>query len=188
MSNYQDGVRGGKVRVRARITVQDKNTLVISEVPYGTTTTSLIDSIIKANDKGKVKLKKVEDNTAESVEIVIQLHPAVSPDQTVDALYAFTNCEMSISPLFCVIQEDKPVFIKVSDYLKASTDHSVALLKAELEIQLNELQEQWHFASLERIFIEHKVYRAMEEAETWEAVLEIFGKDSNRMFRIYCET
>lgn len=172
MSNYQDGVRGGKVRVRARITVQDKNTLVISEVPYGTTTTSLIDSIIKANDKGKVKLKKVEDNTAESVEIVIQLHPAVSPDQTVDALYAFTNCEMSISPLFCVIQEDKPVFIKVSDYLKASTDHSVALLKAELEIQLKELQEQWHFASLERIFIEHKVYRAMEEAETWEAVLE----------------
>lgn len=172
MSNYQDGVRGGKVRVRARITVQDKNTLVISEVPYGATTTSLIESIIKANDKGKVKIKKVEDNTAESVEIVVHLHHAVSPDQTVDALYAFTHCEMSISPLFCVIQEDKPVFIKVSDYLKASTDHSVDLLKAELEIQLKELQEQWHFASLERLFIEHKVYRTLEEAETWESVLE----------------
>ena len=171
-SQYNDGERGGRVRCRAKITVDDKKTLVITEIPFGTTTTSVIDSIIKANDKGKIKIKKIEDNTAEHVEIVLHLVPGISPDQTVDALYAFTACEVSISPLCCVIEDDKPLFTGVSDLLKRSTDHAVDLLRAELNIQLNELQEQWHFASLEKIFIEHKIYRDIEEAETWEQVLE----------------
>lgn len=171
-SGYNDGNRGGKVRVRARISVVDKKTLSITEIPFGTTTTSLIDSILKANDKGKVKIRKVEDNTAEAVEILVHLPSGVSPDQTVDALYAFTNCEVSISPISCVIQDNKPVFVGVRDLLKASTDHTVELLRAELEIQLKELQEQWHFASLEKIFIEQRIYRDIEEATTWEQVLE----------------
>ena len=171
-SQYNDGVRGGRVRVRAKITVDDKKTLVITELPFGTTTTSLIDSIIKANDKGKIKIKKIEDNTAEHVEIVLHLVPGISPDQTVDALYAFTSCESSISPLCCVIEDDKPLFTGVSELLKRSTDHTVELLRADLNIQLNELQEQWHFASLEKIFIEQRIYRDIEEAETWEQVLD----------------
>jgi len=145
---------------------------VITELPFGTTTTSLIDSIIKANDKGKIKIKKIEDNTAEHVEIVLHLVPGVSPDQTVDALYAFTSCETAISPLCCVIEDDKPLFTGVSELLKRSTEHTVDLLRADLHIQLNELQEQWHFASLEKIFIEKRIYRDIEEAETWEQVLE----------------
>jgi len=171
ISNYNDGLRGGKVRVRAKISQLDKNTLVINEIPFSTTTTSLIDSILKANDKGKIKIKKIEDNTAADVEILVHLPASISPDKTIDALYAFTSCETSISPLGCVIDDNKPVFIGVSEMLRRSTDHTVFLLKSELEIQLNELQEQWHFASLERIFIENRIYRLIEEEETWEGVI-----------------
>ncbi len=175
-TNYNDGNRGGKVRVRAKIAQQDKNTLVISEIPFSTTTTSLIDSILKANEKGKIKIKKIEDNTAAEVEILVHLPSGISPDKTIDALYAFTNCEVSISPLGCVIEENKPNFIGVSEMLRRSTDNTVELLKKELEIQLNELQEQWHFASLERIFIENRIYRDIEEVETWEGVIEAIDK------------
>jgi topoisomerase-4 subunit A len=171
VSAYLDGERGGRVRVRAKIEVEDKKTLIIREIPFGTTTTSLIESVIKANDKGKIKIKKIEDNTAEHVEIVIQLLPGVSPDQMVDALYAFTACESSVSTMACVIVDEKPVFMGVRDMLRRSTDSTVEVLKAELELKLNELQEQWHFASLEKIFIEHRIYRDIEEAETWEAVI-----------------
>jgi len=171
ISNYNDGLRGGKVRVRAKISQLDKNTLVINEIPFSTTTSSLIDSVLKANDKGKIKIKKIEDNTAADVEILIHLPASISPDKTIDALYAFTSCETSISPLGCVIDDNKPVFIGVSEMLRRSTDHTVFLLKSELEIQLNELQEQWHFASLERIFIENRIYRLIEEEETWEGVI-----------------
>jgi topoisomerase-4 subunit A len=171
-SNYSDGKRGGKVRVRAKIAQLDKKTLVITEIPFGTTTSSLIDSIIKANEKGKIKIKRIEDNTAANVEILVHLPPNVSPDKTIDALYAFTNCENSVSPLCCIIENNKPLFIGVSEMLKISTDNTVELLKRELEIQLNELEEQWHFASLERIFIENRIYRDIEEVETWEGVIE----------------
>jgi len=171
VTNYNDGKRGGKVRVRAKISQQDKTTLIINEVPFGTTTSTLIDSILKANDKGKIKIKRIEDNTAKNVEILIYLHSGISPDKTIDALYAFSNCEMSISPLCCIIQNNKPVFIGVSDILKYSTDHTIDLLKKELEIQLKELEEQWHFSSLERIFIENRIYRDIEEEETWKGVI-----------------
>lgn len=172
VSAYLDGERGGRVRVRAKIEVEDKKTLIIREIPFGTTTTSLIESVIKANDKGKIKIKKIEDNTAEHVEIVIQLLPGVSPDQMVDALYAFTSCESSVSTMACVIVDEKPVFMGVRDMLRRSTDSTVEVLRAELELKLNELREQWHFASLEKIFIEQRIYRDIEEAETWEAVME----------------
>jgi topoisomerase-4 subunit A len=171
-TNYNDGKRGGKIRVRAKISQFDKKTLVINEIPFGTTTTSLIDSIIKANEKGKIKIKKIEDNTAAEVEILVHLPPNVSPDKTIDALYAFTNCENSISPLACTIENNKPVFVGVSEMLKHSSDLTVDLLKKELEIQLNELEEQWHFSSLERIFIENRIYRDIEEEETWEGVIK----------------
>jgi topoisomerase-4 subunit A len=171
-SNYNDGKRGGKVRVRAKISQLDKKTLVITEIPFGTTTSSLIDSILKANDKGKIKIKRIEDNTAANVEILVHLPSNISPDKTIDALYAFTNCENSISPLCCIIEDHKPKFIGVSDMLKISADYTVKLLKSELEIQLNELEEQWHFASLERIFIENRIYRDIEEVETWEGVIK----------------
>ena len=170
-TNYNDGKRGGKVRVRAKIAQLDKKTLVITEIPFGTTTTSLIESIIKANEKGKIKIKKIEDNTAAEVEILVHLPPNVSPDKSIDALYAFTNCESSISPLACTIENNKPVFVGVSEMLKHSTDLTVNLLKKELEIQLNELEEQWHFSSLERIFIENRIYRDIEEEVTWEGVI-----------------
>ncbi len=175
-TNYNDGLRGGKIRSRARMNQQDKNTLVITEVPFGTTTTSLIDSILKANEKGKIKIKKIEDNTAADVEILIHLPGGISPDKTIDALYAFTNCETSISPLGCVIENNRPLFIGVSEMLRRSTDRTVQLLKSELEIQLSELDEQWHFASLERIFIENRIYRDIEEEETWEGVIAAIDK------------
>ena len=175
-SNYNDGNRGGKVRVRAKITQLNKNTLVISELPFGTTTGSLIDSILKANDKGKIKVKKIEDNTAAEVEILVHLPSGLSPDKTIDALYAFTSCESSISPLGCVIEDNKPLFIGVSEMLRRSTDNTVQLLKQELEIKLGELEEQWHFASLERIFIENRIYRDIEEEETWEGVISAIDK------------
>ena len=172
VQNYNDGMRGGKVRVRAKISVRDKNTLVIHEIPYSTTTSSLIDSILKANDKGKIKIKKIEDNTAAEVEILVHLPNGISPDKTIDALYAFTACESSISPLGCIIIDNKPNFIGVSEMLKISTDTTISTLKKELEHRLQELENQWHYASLERIFIENKVYRLIEEEETWEGVLQ----------------
>ncbi|MDG1729967.1 MAG: DNA gyrase/topoisomerase IV subunit A [Algibacter sp.] len=170
-SNYNDGNRGGKVRVRAKISQLNKNTLTITELPFGTTTSSLIDSILKANDKGKIKVKKIEDNTAAEVEILVHLPSGLSPDKTIDALYAFTSCESSISPLGCVIEDNKPLFIGVTEMLRRSTDNTVQLLKQELEIRLGEFEEQWHFASLERIFIENRIYRDIEEEETWEGVI-----------------
>ena len=171
-SNYNDGKRGGKVRLRAKISTVDKSTLLISEIPYGTTTTSLIDSILKANDRGKIRIKKIDDNTASKVEILIYLPNGISPDKTIDALYAFTNCETSISPLGCVIDNNRPLFIGVSDILKISTDNTVELLKQELLIKLGELENQWHYSSLERIFIENKIYRDIENQDTWNGVLK----------------
>ncbi|QQY81953.1 DNA gyrase/topoisomerase IV subunit A [Tamlana sp. s12] len=175
-SNYNDGLRGGKVRVRARISQLDKNTLVITELPFGTTTSSLIDSILKANDKGKIKVKKIEDNTAAEVEILVHLPTGLSPDKTIDALYAFTSCESSISPLGCVIEDNKPLFVGVTEMLRRSTDNTVQLLKQDLEIKLGEFEEQWHFASLERIFIENRIYRDIEEEETWKGVISAIDK------------
>ncbi|POS01632.1 topoisomerase-4 subunit A [Flavobacterium croceum DSM 17960] len=158
VSNYNDGMRGGRVRVRAKISQLDKQTLVITQIPFSTNTTSLIDSVLKANEKGKIKIKKIEDNTAAEVEIVIHLPPGVSPDKTIDALYAFTACETSIAPLGCVIQDNKPLFIGVSEMLKISTNRTVDLLKKELEIQLDELENKWHFSTLEKIFIREEMY------------------------------
>ena len=177
VSNYNDGVRGGKVRVRARIEELDKKTIVIKDVPYGTTTTQLIDSIIKANDNGKIKIKKVTDNTAADVEIVVDLAPGISPDITIDALYAFTDCEISISPNACVIEGQKPRFLKASELLKFSADHTRSLLKQELEIKLRELQDKWHYTSLEKIFFEEKIYKELEKKhETWEKVIAAIDK------------
>jgi len=175
-SQYNKGLRGGKIRVRARIGQVDKKSLIISELPFGSTTTSLIDSIIRANDKGKIKVKKVEDNTAENVEIIIHLPPGTSPDKSIDALYAFTDCENSISPNACIIEDDKPQFIGVDEILKISTQRTIDLLKLELEIRKKELENQWHFLSLERIFIEKRIYRDIEESETWEAVIKAIEK------------
>lgn len=172
ISDYNDGKRGGRVKVRCTIEEKDKNTLVIKDVPYGVTTGSIIDSILKANDKGKIKIKKVIDNTAKEVEIEIQLPPNTSTDKTIDALYAFTNCESSISPNACVIVDNKPNFLGVTDILKISTHQTVDLLRQELKIKKNELEEKWHFSSLEKIFIENRIYIQIEECETWEAVLE----------------
>lgn len=172
VSKYSDGIKGGKVRIRAKINQIDKKTLVITEIPYGTNTSSLIDTIIAANDKGKIKIKKIDDNTAEQVEIRIHLTSGVSPDQTIDALYAFTSCEVSVSPNACVIHNGKPHFMGVSEMLQISADRTVSLLKSELEIRKMELLEQLMFSSLEKIFIEKRIYRDIEECRTWEAVLE----------------
>ena len=171
--NYNEGKRGGKVRVRARIEELDKKTLVIKDVPYGVTTATLMDSIVKANDQGKIKIKKVTDNTAADVEIQVDLAPGISPDITIDALYAFTDCEVSISPNACVIIDNKPKFLGVSELLKVSTDNTKELLKRELEIRLAELQEKWHYTSLEKIFFEEKIYKELEKKHaTWDKVLE----------------
>ena len=178
-TRYNNGLRGGKVRVRAKISQSDKKTLIISEIPFSTTTSSLIDSIVSANEKGKIKIKKIDDNTAENVEIVIHLATNVSPDQTIDALYAFTNCEISISPNSCIIVEKKPLFISVKEILKQNTNHTVHLLKTELEIRLSELEDQWHNSSLEKIFIENRIYLRIEECETWECVIDTIDKGLN---------
>lgn len=175
-SNYNDGLRGGKIRIRAKIDELDKKTLVITEIPYTTTTTSLIDSIIKANDTGKIKIKKVIDNTAKDVEIQIQLALGISPDVTIDALYAFTDCEVSISPNACVIIEDKPHFMGVGEILRVSTNQTVDLLRQELEIRKGELMEKVLFSSLEKIFIENRIYRDIEECETFELVIQTVDK------------
>lgn len=172
VSNYNDGIRGSRIRVRAKIEELDKKTLIIKDIPFSTTTTSLIDSIIKANDTGKIKIKKVVDNTAKDVEIQIQLAPGISPDVTIDALYAFTDCEVSISPNACVIINDKPHFVGVSEVLKVNTHQTVDLLRQELEIRKGELLEKLLFSSLEKIFIENRIYRNIEECETFELVIE----------------
>ena len=171
VSNYNDGNRGGRVKVRATVEKYDKNTIIIKEIPYGTTTASLIESIIKASEKGKVKIKKIEDNTSAEVEILVYLPSGASIQKTIDSLFAFTQCEVSISPLCCIISDNKPQFLGVRDILKISTDNTKDLLKKELEIQLNELENQWHSISLERIFIENRIYRNIEEKTTWDEVL-----------------
>lgn len=176
VSDYNDGLRGGKVRIRAKISQEDKTILKITEIPFGTTTGSLIDSVLKANDKGKIKIKKIEDNTAAEVEILIHLVPGSSTDKTIDALYAFTDCEISVSPNACVITDQTPEFLTVTEILTHNTNNTVKLLKSELEIELNELQEQWHFSSLERIFIENRIYHDIEEEETWEGVISAIDK------------
>ena len=168
VSHYNDGARGGKVRVRARIEESDKKTLIIKDVPYGITTSQLTDSILKANESGKIKIKSVTDNTAKDVELNIQLAPGVSTNQTIDALYAFTDCEISISPNACIIMGDKPHFVGASDMLRHSAEFTKKLLLRELEIKLNELDEDWHYSSLEKIFIEKRIYRDIEEQTTWE--------------------
>jgi len=177
VTNYNEGKRGGKVRVRAKIEEVDKKTLAIRDVPYGITTTQLIDSIIKANDQGKIKIKKVTDNTAADVEISIELAAGISPDITIDALYAFTDCEVSISPNACVIENHKPAFVGVQELLKISAENTKELLKRELEIKLGELNEKWHYTSLEKIFFEEKIYKELEKKhETWDKVLASIDK------------
>ncbi len=175
-SRYNDGIRGGAVKVRARIEKLDKKHLVITEVPFGKTTMTLIESIVKANEKGKIKIKKIDDNTAANVEIIVQLASGISSDKTLDALYAFTDCEVSISPNSCIIEEEKPVFMGIKEMLQRSVDNTVALLKLELEIRMNELETDWHFSSLEKIFIEKRIYRDIEECETWESIIETIDK------------
>lgn len=175
-SRYQGGQRGGKVKIRARIVKTDRRTLTITEIPFTKTTGKIIDSIREANDAGKIRIKRVEDNTAAQVEIIVHLLPEASPDKTIDALYAFTACEVSLSPNACVISEDQPHFLSVNDILKISTDRTKELLKQELEIRLKELEDEWHAASLERIFIENRLYLNIEECETWEAVISTIDK------------
>ena len=176
VTSYNDGERGGRIRARARIIQKDKNTLCITELPFGKNTGDLIDSIIKANEKGKIKIKKIEDNTSDKVEINIHLNNDVSPDKTIDALYAFTDCEIPISPNACVIVGDKPEFLTVSEILRRNTDHTVSLLKKELEIELHELQEKWHFASLEKIFIENEIYQEIKGKSSKEEVYSSIDK------------
>lgn len=176
VSQYNDGKRGGKVRVRSHIEKVDNKSIVIKDVPYGVTVPSLIESIVKANDSGKIKIKKVTDETAAEVSVEIQLAAGVTADQTIDALYAFTNCEVSISPNICVIIDDKPRFISASELLKISVDRTKEMLKQELELKLSELEDNWHYSSLEKIFIEKRIYRDIEEEETWEGVLSAIDK------------
>lgn len=176
VNRYNDGLRGGAVKVRAKISKLDSKTLSITEIPFGKTTSSLIETILKANEKGKIKIRKIDDNTAEFVEILVHLPAGASPDKTIDALYAFTECELSISPNSCVISDNKPHFLGVSTVLKANTDHTVHLLTMELEIRLHELNESWHFSSLEKIFIEKKIYLRIEDAETWEEIIQFIDE------------
>ena len=187
-SGYNDGLRGGKIRVRARIKVKDSKTLIVTEIPFGTTTGSLIDSVIAANDKGKIKIRKIEDNTAEFVEVMIHLQPGISTDKTIDALYAFTDCEISISPNACIIENERPRFVGVNEMLKISAANTMALLKKELEIELHELQEQWHFSSLEKIFIKEEMYidfKKYSDRETLYVYLhERFKPFRKKLFRI----
>ena len=175
-TNYNEGRRGGKIRCRAKIESADGKKVLIKEIPFGTTTESLIDSILKANENGKIKIKKVIDNTARDVEVEVQLAPGVSTDMTIDALYAFTDCEVSISPNSCVIVEDKPLFLGVNEMLKTSTDNTLMLLKTELQNELRHLEDKWHFSSLEKIFIENKIYLTIEECETWDEILTTIDK------------
>ena len=172
ITNYNDGLRGGRIKVRARISQLNKNTLVISQIPYTSTTSSLIDSIVKANEKGNIKIKKIEDNTANDVEVLVHLPTGVSPDKTIDGLFAFTSCETSISPLGCVIENNKPLFVGVSEILNRSSKRTKELLRLELEYKRGDLENQWHYASLERIFIENRIYRDIENVDTWKGVIK----------------
>ncbi len=176
VSRYNDGLRGGSIRVRAKIEKVDNKTLAIRDLPFGKTTGTLIDSIVKATEKGKIKIRRIDDNTAENVEILVHLGPNVSSDKTIDALYAFTDCEISISPNCCVIEDDKPRFVGVREILKVNADNTKDLLRQELEIRLSELREDWHLSSLEKIFIEKRIYRDIEQCETWESVIETIDK------------
>jgi topoisomerase IV subunit A len=177
VSRYNDGIRGGNIKARAKISKIDNKTLMISDLPFGKTTSTLIDTIIKASEKEKIKIRKIDDNTSANVEIIIHLPPGSSPDKTIDALYAFTDCEYSISPNACVIRDNKPVFVGVSDILRSNTEHTVNLLRQELQIRLGELEDDWHLSSLEKIFFEEKIYRVLEQdTETWEAVIEAIDR------------
>lgn len=183
VSDYQQGQRGGKVKIRAKIEIEDKKNLIIRELPYSVTTSSLIDSIVKASEKGKIKIKQVSDNTAKDVEIRIELQPGTSPEVTMDALYAFTQCEVSISPNACVIVENKPLFLSVQDILKISTENTKKLLGLELEIKKSELLEKWHLTSLEKIFIENKIYRDIEDCKSWEEVVQVIDAGLKKYVR-----
>ncbi len=187
VERYNDGLRGGNVRIRAKIEIQDRKTLAITDIPYGKTTTSLIENILKAVEKKKINIKKIDDNTAEKVEILVHLGQGVSPDQAIDALYAFTDCEISISPNACVVDQEKPRFLDVKTLLRDSVKHTVGLLTKELEIRKRELEEEWHQTSLEKIFIEERIYRDIEECETWESVIEAIDQGlepfKNRLLR-----
>ncbi len=185
VTNYNQGKKGGKIRVRAKIEEKDSKTLFIKDVPFSVTTNQLIDSIIKANDSGKIKIKKVIDNTAKDVEIEVQLTAGVSPDKTIDALYAFTDCEVSISPNACIIVEDKPIFVGVDELLKISTEKTKDLLRQELEIKKKELEEQWHYSSIEKIFIEKRIYREIEECESFEEVIDTIWKGMNKYKKLF---
>lgn len=177
VSRYNDGLRGGSIRVRARMTKLEKKALVITEIPFGRSTSSLIESILKANEKGKIKIRKVDDNTSANVEIVVHLAPGVDPDKTIDALFAFTDCEIPISPNSCVIEADKPRFLGVTEMLRISTDNTLNLLRQELQIRLDELNEEWHLSSLEKIFFEQKIYRILEnDTDTWELTVDAVEK------------
>jgi topoisomerase-4 subunit A len=177
VSRYNDGIRGGNIKVRAKISKVDTKTLVISDLPFGKNTSTLIETIIKASEKEKIKIRKIDDNTSANVEILIHLPPGSSPDKTIDALYAFTDCEYSISPNACVIRDNKPAFLGVSDILRSNTDHTVDLLRRELEIRMRELEDDWHLSSLEKIFFEEKIYRLLEQdTDTWEAVIEAIDR------------
>lgn len=180
VSDYKDGERGGRIKVRAKIEKEDKKTLIIREIPYSTTTSSLIESVLKANDKGKINIKKITDNTAKDVEVVIELGSGQSPELTIEALYAFTSCEVSVSPNACVIVDNKPMFLDVKEILRRSTAHTKSLIQAELKIKEKEWLDKYHFASLEKIFIEERVYHEIEEAETWELVLEIIDAEMRK--------
>jgi topoisomerase-4 subunit A len=184
-TDYNGGARGGRVRVRARIEKVKKHLLKITEIPFGTTTTSLIDSILSANDKNKIKIAKIEDNTAEFVEIMVHLPSTVSAEDALPALYAFTDCEVSLAPNACVIQHNHPQFLSVNDLVKSSADLTRELLRQELEIKLGELQEKWHFASLEKIFIEKRIYRDIEKEETWEGVISAVDKGLKPYIKIF---
>ena len=173
ISQYNEGKKGGRVRIRSHIDILDKTTIKISSVPYGVTTSSLIDSIIKANDNSKIKIKNIEDNTAEDVDIIIKLIKGTSPNVVVDALYAFTNCEVSISPNCCIIVNNKPEFLSVNDLLRVSTSRTIDLLKEDLEFTLKSLENQWHRLTLEKVFIEYKIYRNIEDCETWESIIKV---------------
>jgi topoisomerase-4 subunit A len=184
-TDYNGGARGGRVRVRARIEKVKKHLLKVTEIPFGTTTTSLIDSILSANDKNKIKIAKIEDNTAEFVEIMVHLPSTVSAEDALPALYAFTDCEVSLAPNACVIQHNHPQFLSVNDLVKSSADLTRELLRQELEIKLGELQEKWHFASLEKIFIEKRIYRDIEKEETWEGVISAVDKGLKPYVKIF---
>ena len=184
-SKYNNGLRGGAIKIRAKITKIDNKTLVVSELPYGKNTSSLIESILKANEKGKIKIKKIDDNTSDKVEILIHLQNGTSPDKTIDALYAFTDCEISISPNSCVIYNNKPVFLGVNEILKDSTKNTLNLLKKELEIRKNELLESWHLSSLEKIFIENRIYNDIEDCETWKSVIDTIDKGLNPFKKLF---